>query len=243
MSAVALLHPAPTFAFTASAAILVGAYVLIVFERIDRTVVALLGAALLVVLGILSQREAIGFVDFNTIGLLAGMMITVSIARRTGMFSYLAIRAAQLVRAHPPAVLAIFALTTAVLSAFVNNVTVVLLVVPVTFIVTGELRVSVYPFLFAEILASNIGGTATLIGDPPNILIGTATGLGFNDFAIHLAPVAGIILLLQIVGCHVLWGRALSAAPEDRARVMSMRAAETIEDRYLQLPPQMRENF
>lgn len=222
-----------SFAFAASATILVGAYVLVVFERVDRAVVALLGAALLLVLGILDQQEAIRFVDFNTVGLLAGMMIIVSIARRTGMFSYLAIRAAQLVHANPASVLAVFALVTAVLSAFVNNVTVVLLVVPVTFVVTGELGVRVYPFLFAEIFASNIGGTATLIGDPPNILIGSATGFGFNAFLAELAPVVAVILLLQIVAGHALWGRKFAAAPENRARVMAIRADQTIEDRYL----------
>jgi Na+/H+ antiporter NhaD/arsenite permease-like protein len=161
------------------------------------------------------------------------MMIIVSIARRSGMFSYLAIRAAQRVRANPAAVLAVFALVTAMLSAFVNNVTVVLLVVPVTFVVTDELGVDVYPFLFAEILASNIGGTATLIGDPPNILIGSATGLGFDDFAFQLAPVVGVILLLQIAAGHALWGRTFRAAPEARARIMAIKAGQTIENRYL----------
>src|SRR5437773_4817637 len=144
-------------------AALLGAYFLIVFQRLERTVAALLGGAVLIVLGALNQREAIGFIDFNTLGLLAGMMLIVSVARKSGVFSYLAIRAAQLVRASPAGVLAIFAAVTAVLSAFVNNVTVVLLVVPVTFVVCDELGVAIYPFLFSEILASNIGGTATLI--------------------------------------------------------------------------------
>ncbi|HEY6579328.1 MAG TPA: sodium:proton antiporter [Rhizomicrobium sp.] len=222
-----------TFAFAASTVILVGAYVLIVFERVDRAVVALLGAALVIVLRLISQAQAIAFVDFNTIGLLAGMMIVVSIARRSGMFSYAAIRAAQRVRASPAGVLAVFALITAVLSAFVNNVTVVLLIVPVTFVVCNELEIGVYPFLFAEVLASNIGGSATLIGDPPNILIGSATGLGFDDFAAQLAPVSIVILLLQIAAGHLIWGAQIRATPEARARVMAIRAAEAIEDRYL----------
>src|SRR5436309_2589273 len=141
--------------------ILAGAYLLIIFERVERTVAALLGGAVLIIAGVLNQRQAIGTIDFNTLGLLAGMMLIVSVARRSGVFSFLAIRAAQLVRASPAGVLAIFAVITAILSAFVNNVTVVLLVVPVTFVVGEELGVAVYPFRFTEILASSIGGTAT----------------------------------------------------------------------------------
>src|SRR5207248_2315084 len=213
--------------------VLLGAYFLIVFERVERTVAALLGGAVLVALGVLNQREAIGFIDFNTLGLLAGMMLIVSVARKSGVFSFLAIRAAQLVGASPAGVLAIFAVITAVLSAFVNNVTVVLLVVPVTFVVCEELSVAVYPFLFSEILASNIGGTATLIGDPPNILIGSATGLGFDAFAWHLAPICLVILLLQIAAGHLLWGGKMKVAPENRLRVMAIRAGKAIEDRYL----------
>jgi Na+/H+ antiporter NhaD/arsenite permease-like protein len=221
------------FGFAASTAILVVAFALIVLELIDRTVVALLGAVLVVLLGLLGQGEAIRAIDFNTIGLLAGMMIIVSVSRRSGMYSFAAIRAAQLVKASPAAVLAAFAVITALLSAFVSNVTVVLLIVPVTFIVCGELGVDVYPYLFAEIFASNIGGTATLIGDPPNILIGSATGLSFNDFAAQLAPVTAVIMLLQLAAAHLLWGVKLKATPEARARVMAIRAAEAIEDRYL----------
>jgi Na+/H+ antiporter NhaD/arsenite permease-like protein len=219
--------------FVLSAAILAFAYVLIVFERIDRALASLLGAGLVIVLGILDQRQAVGAIDVNTVGLLAGMMLIVSISRKSGVFGFVAIRAAQLVHASPAAVLAIFALITAVLSAFVNNVTVVLLIVPVTFVICDELRIGVYPFLIAEIFASNIGGCATLIGDPPNILIGSATGLSFDDFARELAPPAAAILLLQIAACHLLWGRTMRASPADRARVMALRAREAVEDPYL----------
>jgi len=221
------------FQFFAASAILAGAYALIVFEHINRAVVALLGATLVVILGLLSQSDAIRSVDFNTLGLLAGMMIIVSVAMKSGLFSFLAIRAAQLVRASPAGILAAFALVTAVLSAFVNNVTIVSLTVPVTFILCGELKLSVYPFLMAEILASNIGGTATLIGDPPNILIGSATGLSFNAFAVNLAPIILLILGLQTAASHFIWGIKLVAAPEDRARIMNIKAGEAIEDRYL----------
>jgi Na+/H+ antiporter NhaD/arsenite permease-like protein len=213
--------------------VLLGAYLLIIFERIDRTVAALLGGTALIVAGVLGQHEAVGFIDFNTLGLLAGMMLIVSVARKSGMFSYAAIRAAQLVRASPAGVLAIFALITALLSAFVNNVTVVLLVVPVTFVVCGELGIGAYPFLFSEVLASNIGGTATLIGDPPNILIGSATGLGFDAFAWNLAPIGFAILVLQLAAVHLLWGKTLKADSECRRRVMAIRAGKAIEDRYL----------
>ena len=160
------------FAFAAASVIVAIAYALIVFEHVNRAIVALLGACAVIVLGILTQREAIESIDFNTLGLLAGMMIIVGIATKSGLFGYLAIRTAQLVRASPAGILAAFALVTAVLSAFVNNVTIVSLTVPVTFVICGELKAPVYPFLIAEILASNIGGTATLIGDPPNVLIG-----------------------------------------------------------------------
>jgi len=213
--------------------VLLGAYLLIVLDRLEGTIAALIGATVLIVAGVLNQHEAIGFVDFNTIGLLAGMMLIVSVARKSGVFSYLAIRAAQLVRASPAGVLATFALGTALLSAFVNNVTVVLLVVPVTFVMCDELGIGAHPFLFSEILASNIGGTATLIGDPPNIIIGSATGLGFDAFAWHLAPICTVILVLQIAAVHVLAGRTMQASPESRQRIMAIRAARAIESRYL----------
>ena len=213
--------------------VLLGAYFFIVFELVERTTAALIGAALLIVAGILNQREAIGFVDFNTLGLLAGMMLIASIARTSGVFSYFAIRAAQLVRASPAGVLAMFAVVTALLSAFVNNVTVVFLIVPVSFVVCDELQVNAYPFLFSEILASNIGGTATLIGDPPNILVGSATGLGFDAFARNLAPISLAILILQLMAVQMLWGRRLKADAQCRMRVMAIRAERAIEDRYL----------
>ncbi|HEY3777713.1 MAG TPA: sodium:proton antiporter [Rhizomicrobium sp.] len=225
--------PASSFALAASTAILVGAFALISLERVERAVVALLGAVLVVILGLLDQVQAIAAIDFNTLGLLAGMMIIVSVSRKSGVFGYAAIRATQFVRANPAGVLAVFALITAVLSAFVNNVTVVLLVVPVTFVICDELKIGAYPFLFAEILASNIGGTATLIGDPPNILIGSATGYDFNAFASNLAPLVALLLLAQIAIGHAIWGRQMRAAADDRARVMAIRAAEAIEDRYL----------
>jgi Na+/H+ antiporter NhaD/arsenite permease-like protein len=222
-----------SFVFIAASAILVLTYALIISERVNRAVAALLGASLVILLGILSQRQAVGAIDFNTLGLLAGMMIIVAITRKSGLFGYCAIKAAQFVKASPAGILAALALVTALLSATLNNVTTILLIAPVTFIVCKELRVAAYPFLFAEVLASNIGGTATLIGDPPNILIGTAAGLSFNDFLLEIAPVVVVIMAMQLVICHLIWGIKLKSAPADRARVMALSAKAAITDRYL----------
>src|SRR5262245_21547131 len=146
-------------------------YVLIIAERIHRSIIALLGAGLMIITGVLTQEEAVRGIDFNTIALLTGMMMLVSISRRCGMFEYLAIWSAKQGRAQPWAMLAMLSLVTAVVSAFLDNVTTVLLIAPVTLSITRQLEVPAYPFLFAEVFASNIGGTATLIGDPPNIMI------------------------------------------------------------------------
>ena len=179
-----------SFAFIAAALVLISVYALIVTEQVNRAVAALLGAAILIAAGILNQDEAVRSVDFNTIGLLVGMMIMVAVARKSGLFGYVAIRAAQIARGSPGRILIAVALVTALLSAFLNNVTTVLLTVPVTFVICGKLKVPVYPFLFAEIFASNIGGTATLIGDPPNIMIGSAAHLSFNAFIANLTPIS-----------------------------------------------------
>ncbi|NJL07780.1 MAG: ArsB/NhaD family transporter [Methylacidiphilales bacterium] len=213
-----------------STAVLATTYALIISEKVNRSIVALLGAGLMIVVGILDQAEAVRGIDFNTIGLLTGMMILVSISRRSGMFQYVAVWAAKKAHASPWGILLLLQLVTAVLSALLDNVTTVLLIVPVTLAVTRELRVPAYPFLFAEIFASNIGGTATLIGDPPNILIGSLVGLDFNAFIYHLAPVAAVVLTMQVAMIHLMWGRSLAAAPADRAHVMAMREIDTIED-------------
>jgi Na+/H+ antiporter NhaD/arsenite permease-like protein len=183
-----------------------------------------------VVLGVLSQEEAIRGIDWNTIGLLTGMMILVSISRRSGMFQYVAIWSAKAARAHPAGILFLLQVTTAVLSAFLDNVTTVLLIVPVTLAITKTLEVPPYPFLVAEILASNIGGTATLIGDPPNIMIGSQAGLAFDDFVVQLTPVIIVVQIVQAVMIHLLWGREMKATPAAEARVMAMVPAEAIVD-------------
>ncbi|OQW56516.1 MAG: hypothetical protein A4S14_09675 [Proteobacteria bacterium SG_bin9] len=210
--------------------VLIITYAVIMTEKVNRAIIAVLGAGFMVVIGVMNQEEALKGVDWNTLGLLAGMMILVSISRRSGMFQYVAVRAAQLAKAHPAGILLLLQITTAVLSALLDNVTTVLLVVPVTLAITRTLDVPPYPFLFAEIFASNIGGTATLIGDPPNILIGSQVGLTFNDFVVHLAPVVVVVMLVQVIMIHALWGRSMQASPEAEARVMAMKAADTIED-------------
>src|SRR6201991_1409786 len=207
-----------------STVILAVTYAIIMSEKVNRAIIALIGASVMVLVGVFSQEEAIKGIDWNTIGLLTGMMILVSISRRSGMFEYIAIVSAQAAKAHPAGILFILQITTAVLSAFLDNVTTVLLVVPVTLAICKELEVPAYPFLFAEIFASNIGGTATLIGDPPNILIGSAVGLTFMDFVRELAPVVAIVLLMQVLFFQVLWGRKLSSNREKRKAVMAMDA-------------------
>jgi Na+/H+ antiporter NhaD/arsenite permease-like protein len=211
-------------------AILIVTYVLIITERLNRSIIALLGGGVMIVLGVLSQEEAIRGVDFNTIALLTGMMIMVAVARRSGVFEFLAIAAAQLVRASPAGVLCLLSLVTAIVSALLDNVTTVLLIAPVTLSITQRLRVAAFPFLFAEVMASNIGGTATLIGDPPNIMIGSAAGLSFNTFILHLTPVVVVVMGVQLLLTHLLWGRSSQATKAERDAVMAISARSAIVD-------------
>jgi Na+/H+ antiporter NhaD/arsenite permease-like protein len=213
-----------------STVILCITYGVIIWDKLNRAIVALLGASVMIFVGALDQDEAVKGIDWNTIGLLTGMMILVSISRRSGMFEYLAIWSAQKAKASPAGILVLLQITTAVVSALLDNVTTVLLVVPVTLAITSELDVPPYPFLFAEVFASNIGGTATLIGDPPNILIGSLVGLDFNAFLIHLTPVIVVIMAVQALMIHLLWGRALKSTPARRALVMGMSAEGAIVD-------------
>jgi Na+/H+ antiporter NhaD/arsenite permease-like protein len=205
-------------------------YAVIIWDKLNRAIVALLGASVMVIIGALDQNEALKGIDWNTIGLLTGMMILVSVSRRSGMFEYLAIWSAQKAKANPAGILLLLQLTTAVVSALLDNVTTVLLIVPVTLAITKELDVPPYPFLFAQVFASNIGGTATLIGDPPNIMIGSLAGLDFNAFIIHLTPVIIVVMAAQALMIHLLWGKALKSTPARRALVMGMSAKETILD-------------
>jgi len=213
-----------------STGILAVTYAVIMSEKVNRAIVALAGAGAMIIIGVLEQEEAIKGVDWNTLGLLTGMMILVSVSRRSGMFEYVAVWSAQAAKAHPAGILILLQIATAVLSAFLDNVTTVLLIVPVTLAITHTLKVPAYPYLFAEIMASNIGGTATLIGDPPNIIIGSQVGLTFNDFVYHLTPVILIVMAVQAVMIQFLWGRALRATPEAEAAIMAMKPADSIKD-------------
>lgn len=214
-------------------ALFTATYVLIMTEKVNRAILALLGAGLLILLGVVTQDEAMRSVDFNTLGLLLGMMLIVNITRRSGLFQFVAIWSAKKVDASPWGILLMMSIVTAVFSAFLDNVTTVLLTVPVTLLITDELKVKPYPYLFAQIFASNIGGTATLIGDPPNIMIGSATGLTFNDFAVALTPVILVVLAATLVPLWFIWGKHLHADAEHRRRVMSFNEREAITDRRL----------
>ncbi|MBI3777528.1 MAG: ArsB/NhaD family transporter, partial [Gammaproteobacteria bacterium] len=205
-------------------------YVLIVTEKINRAILALLGAGLLILGGLLNQEAAFRGIDFNTIGLLLGMMVIVGITAKCGVFQYVAIWSAKKVQARPIGVLSMLSIVTAVLSAFLDNVTTVLLIVPVTLVITEELKVKPYPYLISEVLFSNIGGTATLIGDPPNIMIGSAAGLSFNDFVINLSPVILLVMAATLVPVCLVWRKDLAATEESRRRVMNFNEREAITD-------------
>lgn len=210
--------------------ILLAVYAVVMLEKFNRAVLSLLGAGMMILCGVITQEQAIKGVDFNTIGLLTGMMVIVAISQKTGMFQYVAIRSAKAVRGHPWGVLVMLATVTAIFSAFLDNVTTVLLIAPVTLLITDALRVKPYPYLFAQILASNIGGTATLIGDPPNIMIGSQAHLSFTDFLIHLTPIIPLIFLLTLLVIWFMFGKEMRASDEARALVMQFNEKEAIKD-------------
>jgi Na+/H+ antiporter NhaD/arsenite permease-like protein len=216
--------------FWTATVLFVLAYVVIMSERINRAVVALLGAGLLIVTGVLPQARAVAGVDFNTIGLLIGMMIIVAITRQSGVFQYLAIKAAKWAGGRPWGILVMLSIVTAVLSALLDNVTTVLLIVPVALLIADELEINPYPLLVALIMASNVGGTATMVGDPPNIMIGTQTDLTFNDFLFNLAPIIPLIFVVTLAPLYFIYGRYMGASAEGMRRVQSFREAEAITD-------------
>jgi Na+/H+ antiporter NhaD/arsenite permease-like protein len=193
---------------TIATIIFVVTYAVIISERLDRAVVALTGAGLMIGFGILDQEQALQAIDPNTIALLVGMMIIVNVLKRTGVFRYAGWQTAIAFKGDPWRMMFGFALFTAVASAFLDNVTAILLIVPVTIAITDDLGLDSRPFLITQVIASNIGGTATLIGDPPNILIGSATGLDFIDFLVNLAPIVLVLLVLMLAGFWILYGRS-----------------------------------
>ena len=209
-------------------------YAAIVSEKIHKTKVALAGAALTLVLKVLTQEDAFHNVDlgvdWNVIFLLISMMIMVNIMSKTGVFQYVAIKAAKLGRGNPFSIMVIFAVITAVASAFLDNVTTVLLLAPVTLLIADELEIDSIPFLITEALASNIGGTATLIGDPPNIMIASKAGLNFMDFIVHLTPVIILIMIVWMLFWKIVFGKRLHVSEENKVRVMAMNEREMIRD-------------
>jgi Na+/H+ antiporter NhaD/arsenite permease-like protein len=211
-------------------AIFVAALALIVSERVHRTKIALAGAVAVVVTQTIDQHDAIAAIDFNTLGLLAGMMLIVRLTETTGLYTYLAVRAGQFARGRPFLVVVALAGSTAGLSAFLDNLTTVLLMVPITFLLADTLDIDPLPLVMIEIITSNIGGTATLIGDPPNIMIAGATGLSFVEFLTNLAPIAALTFFV-VTGTLYLWFRPrLQIDPKARARIMEIDAARSIED-------------
>lgn len=218
-------------AFWGSIVIFLLAYAMIIWEKINRMVVAMAGGLMMVLVGFLSQETAIkDDIDFNTIGLLIGMMILVAITRRTGVFEALAIWAAKVTKGQPLGMLGLLGLITAVASAFLDNVTTVLLIVPVTLTLTAQLEVNPMPFLITEILASNIGGTATLIGDPPNIMIGSAVGLDFTAFIVNLAPIAIVIMFVTIALLLFWYRNDLNVNEHNRNKLITLNPQEAIKD-------------
>lgn len=210
--------------------IFVGALAVIASEKVDRTKVALVGALLVVLSQTIDQERAIEAIDFETIGLLAGMMLIVRVTEPTGIYTFLAIRAGQLARGRSFAIVISLALSTALLSAFLDNLTTVLLMVPITFLLADALDIDPIPLVLIEIIASNIGGTATLIGDPPNILIAGATGLSFGDFAVNLAPIAMLAFVVVTGMLYLFFRKRLRIEPDARERVMELDARRSIED-------------
>ncbi len=211
-------------------AIVIISYVVLFTEKVNRAIVALLGATVMIFSGILTQETALKGIDFNTLSLLIGMMTIVGISERSGMFQFVAVWAAKKVKANPRGLLAVLAIVTAFFSAFLDNVTTVLLIAPVTFQITRKLKINPYPFLIAEIFASNIGGTATLIGDPPNILIGSALGLSFTDFLVQLTPVVLITMAVLVFSFDLIWGRRMVTTEKDKRAVMKISEIDCITD-------------
>lgn len=217
--------------------IAVGIFVLvmavIVSEKIHRAVVAMAGAILMIVLGIIDFDTSISYIDFNTIGVLTGMMMFVGVVEKSGLFEFIAIKSAKIAKGNPWRIMIAFAVVTAMLSALLDNVTTVLLIGPVTFMICKMLNVNPVPYLMIEIMSSNIGGTSTLIGDPPNIMIGSATGLNFLDFISNLSIPVIAILFMTIICFRFLYGRKFSVDKEAVEEVMALDEKKAIKDKGL----------
>jgi len=225
--------------FYLATGIFVLAYAAIVLERIHKTVVALAGAVLMLLFHVVNQHDAFHSetygVDYNVIFLLIGMMLIINISKETGIFEWLAIKSAKVVRGEPFRLLVTLSVVTAVLSALLDNVTTVLLIAPVTLLICEALEIDPFPFLLTEVISSNIGGTATLIGDPPNIMIASKADLTFMDFIVHLTPVVILCLVVYLITLRFVFGKNLHVAPELKARIMTMDEGSAITDRPLMI--------
>ena len=226
-----------------SAGILILAYIFIALEKVPKVTIALLGAGITILLGLVSQTKVLDgvlnptyfvqYVDFNVIFLLVSMMIIVSITTRSGVFNYIANNLLKMTKGHPIAILAVLGIFTAVTSAFLDNVTTVILIMPITFFIAKELDIDPIPYLLTEIFASNIGGTATLIGDPPNIIIGSAAGFSFMDFVNNLTVVVAIILVVVLALLSLIFKKKLHASEEKMKEVANIDNSHTIKDKAL----------
>lgn len=223
-----------------SGAILLIAYIFIASEKIQKSVVALVGASLTMLLGLIpafnleeNVKGVFEYVDFEVIFLLIGMMIIVNIASRSGVFKWMALNLLKATKGHPKTVLFALAAFTAIASAFLDNVTTVVLMMPITFVIAKEFETDPVPFLITEVLASNIGGTATLIGDPPNIIIGTRAGLSFMDFVKELTPIIFVIFVVAIGTLVFLFRKGLKSTPEKMEHIANLDNSKTITDRKL----------
>ncbi len=207
----------------------------IMTEKIHRSVAAIAGAVLLIIFKVISVDEGIGAVDFNTIGVLVGMMLFVAVVKQSGIFEYIAIKAAKLSKGNPWIIMLSFMMITAVLSAFLDNVTTVLLVGPMTIAVTGILELNPIPFLMTQIIASNAGGTATLIGDPPNIMIGSAANLGFLDFIENTGSTVFVVMIVFAFLFFLIYGRKLKVTSENMKKIMELDEKKAIKDKSLMI--------
>ncbi|MED4957573.1 ArsB/NhaD family transporter [Paenibacillus sp. FSL R5-0527] len=209
-------------------------YALIISEKIHRTLLAMAGAVLMIALGIVDQESAVHHIDFNTLGLLIGMMIIVNTTAETGLFKYIGIWTARKAKGNPVTILWLLALITAIGSAFLDNVTTIILMVPVAFSITRQLKVKAFPYVFSLVIASNIGGTATLIGDPPNIMIGSAVKeLTFTAFLQNLTPIAILIMAVTLPIFILMFRKSLQTAPEHQQSIMNISLHGLITDQKL----------
>ena len=228
-----------------SAGLLILAYIFIATEKIPKVTIALLGAGITILLGLVSQNKMIGdglnphyfinFVDFNVIFLLVSMMIIVNISTRSGVFTWIANELLKFTKGHPIKILIALGLFTAVTSAFLDNVTTVILVLPITFAIARKLEIDPLPYLLTEIFSSNIGGTATLIGDPPNIIIGSAAGFSFMDFLYNLTIPVAVIMIVVLTILTLLFKKKLHADADKMAKVANMDNSKTITDKNLMI--------